>query len=421
METSGISYKTSPIDTLPAEILADVIERCLPRYTPSMWTTHNPRTKPFSIEASHVCRRWREIALGDPLIWSRIAICVPQVEMFESFLERSRELPIHLRINFGLPSAWRSALASLTPTRQSLLWTMISRLAESVQRCFKLEISANDREIITTLSSVLSNVAAPNLKEFSFVKSGIWTISCTDSPIFGGGTPQLSNAITVGITYSSPWIRPILKNLTYLSLRNVRESTMPNRRDFESLISASPSLTHLVLNDKCFESDFLSFDPIPIPTLVTLEIIYGDDDLLHFRELLTSLHIPALQCLSLQLSLVLNLKQTDVHFIQIFVDTLRMKHYDHLRELRLFDIELKFSTAYSLIYCIPSIEHVRCSEGSIIVPLVTRDEDLMRQYTFLQYFDLWPNLHTVSFGLAPGVASLRKLEGQWVRTPGSEA
>jgi hypothetical protein len=61
------SYKY-PVLTLPNEIVSEIFIHSLPAYPeyPPLTGLHSPTL------LTHICRRWREIALGAPALWRAI-------------------------------------------------------------------------------------------------------------------------------------------------------------------------------------------------------------------------------------------------------------------------------------------------------------------------------------------------------------
>ncbi|KAK0466620.1 hypothetical protein IW261DRAFT_1407309, partial [Armillaria novae-zelandiae] len=60
----------SPCRRLPSELLADIFIRC------SLRDRYSSPLDPHGLHwtLSHVCRKWREVAIGTPQIWSRICL-----------------------------------------------------------------------------------------------------------------------------------------------------------------------------------------------------------------------------------------------------------------------------------------------------------------------------------------------------------
>ncbi|KAK0491700.1 hypothetical protein EDD18DRAFT_1080433, partial [Armillaria luteobubalina] len=61
----------SPSRRLPTKVLTEIFIRCLPLYDPG-GSPLDPRAFPWRL--SHVCRKWREVAIGTPKLWSSICL-----------------------------------------------------------------------------------------------------------------------------------------------------------------------------------------------------------------------------------------------------------------------------------------------------------------------------------------------------------
>ncbi|KAJ7831083.1 hypothetical protein B0H13DRAFT_2371615 [Mycena leptocephala] len=95
------SYKY-PVLTLPNEIVSDIFIHFLPAYPlcPPLTGLLSPTL------LTHICRRWREIALGTPALWSTISTSyhdgIPlkqKAHILDLWLKSSRFRPLSLRIN----------------------------------------------------------------------------------------------------------------------------------------------------------------------------------------------------------------------------------------------------------------------------------------------------------------------------------
>ncbi|KAJ7818137.1 hypothetical protein B0H13DRAFT_2682936 [Mycena leptocephala] len=109
------SYKY-PVLTLPNEIVSDIFMHFLPDYPP-----FPPLTGLLSPTLlTRICRKWREIALSTPTLWSAITsyndgIPVKQkAHLFELWLKSSRPRPLSLQI-LGMDAA--EILATVMPHR----------------------------------------------------------------------------------------------------------------------------------------------------------------------------------------------------------------------------------------------------------------------------------------------------------------
>ncbi|KAJ7909675.1 hypothetical protein B0H13DRAFT_2661361 [Mycena leptocephala] len=112
------SYKY-PVLELPNEIVSDIFMQFLPPYP-----LFPPLIGPLSPTLlTQICRRWREIALGTPALWSAItsyhdSINIPfdlAIHAFDIWLSRSHCCPLSLRIS---PSSGQlDVLAAVAPHR----------------------------------------------------------------------------------------------------------------------------------------------------------------------------------------------------------------------------------------------------------------------------------------------------------------
>ncbi|KAJ7919666.1 hypothetical protein B0H13DRAFT_2656613 [Mycena leptocephala] len=87
---------TQGFDSIPAELVAAIFQHCLPNPSDHLW--------PSSLEAplllAQICRRWREICLDTPNLWTSIAFGETRsIELLEEWLLRARRHPltIHLK------------------------------------------------------------------------------------------------------------------------------------------------------------------------------------------------------------------------------------------------------------------------------------------------------------------------------------
>lgn len=108
----NLDTPSSPIETLPPEILSAVFWHTLPYrssdyidvawHSPNYYATANTLTS--SLVVSHVCQKWRTIALGTPNLWSDIHIETGSlssriVPVLSTMTSRSGALPLSLDIS----------------------------------------------------------------------------------------------------------------------------------------------------------------------------------------------------------------------------------------------------------------------------------------------------------------------------------
>ena len=107
-ERNQLETGTIPFHWLPPELLIYIF--VLSTYVGALDPTQTRiDTTPFSI--SHVCRRWRDIALATPVLWRRVVLTFldvafrrPVSPATQSFLERSKGIPAEIFYDATLPS-----------------------------------------------------------------------------------------------------------------------------------------------------------------------------------------------------------------------------------------------------------------------------------------------------------------------------
>ncbi|KAG2119330.1 hypothetical protein DEU56DRAFT_836690 [Suillus clintonianus] len=94
----NLHESTSFASRLPTEVLCHIFIHTLPKYK-------HPNLKSFPILLTKICRRWREISVDMPSLWSRMHIDVYVTHLqqaafyYDSWLKRTRGHPISLEIN----------------------------------------------------------------------------------------------------------------------------------------------------------------------------------------------------------------------------------------------------------------------------------------------------------------------------------
>ncbi|KAJ7467541.1 hypothetical protein FB451DRAFT_394297 [Mycena latifolia] len=101
---------TYPVLTLPNEIVSEIFVHFLPVYP--LCPPINGLESPTLL--THICRRWREIALATPALWRAISLTGDQdLHILESWLNRSRSLPLSLEMDTIFSSISEECLEKL--------------------------------------------------------------------------------------------------------------------------------------------------------------------------------------------------------------------------------------------------------------------------------------------------------------------
>jgi hypothetical protein len=154
------SYKY-PVLTLPNEIVSNIFVHFLPAYP-----HYPPLTGLLSPTLlTHICRRWREMALGTPALWSAISLhirCIPleqKAHIFDLWLKRSRFCPLSLKIVDGTNVA--AILAAVIPHRARWEHLELDNLSPS-----HLPILKGSMPLLRHLYLVLDHFPAPDVLAF---------------------------------------------------------------------------------------------------------------------------------------------------------------------------------------------------------------------------------------------------------------
>ncbi|KZP28662.1 hypothetical protein FIBSPDRAFT_1039413 [Athelia psychrophila] len=191
MEYVTIVNQTSPIASLPNEVLADIFAT-LHASNEEFFTRLHASDEEFFTEApcseiivSHVTTHWRQVALGTPKLWTRIFRTSNQtlLEKIKTYLERSKISPIDLRVVIGDMDDTDSYTELIRP---------------HMARCRHLSIDASSSGQLFVQLSLLAGQRAPFLRSLDML--------CRDpfghdvaSDVLSGGAPLLTALRVTGV------------------------------------------------------------------------------------------------------------------------------------------------------------------------------------------------------------------------------
>ncbi|KAG9046068.1 hypothetical protein FS837_005144 [Tulasnella sp. UAMH 9824] len=137
------------ITDLPFDILFIIFDLC--------WERRTCPELPFPMIASHVCREWRQYALGTPSFWGVINIrdYQPQLEKYQTWLERSEESPLTIVLG-GEPFDRRS----IKNTKD-----IMRLIVPHANRWKSLKIWSVPQKIIQVIFDRLLDLPTPSLTE----------------------------------------------------------------------------------------------------------------------------------------------------------------------------------------------------------------------------------------------------------------
>ncbi|KAI0061499.1 hypothetical protein BV25DRAFT_762979 [Artomyces pyxidatus] len=158
-----------------------------------------------SARVTHVCQRWREVALGAPLLWRNIIVPLKSEEWSRTIYNRAQLVPIVL---FWL----RQKEWSLAPGQRQAPPLPIEDLA----RVEQLKLASYDGEA-DALAKLL-RTPAPILE---VAEVFCQHVDMSPADLFAGHAPRL-RSLFLNQFPSFPWNSPILSNLVCLEIRNDR-------------------------------------------------------------------------------------------------------------------------------------------------------------------------------------------------------
>lgn len=209
------------IAILPPEILSRVF-----RFASILWQTYKHSTTWTVV--THVCRRWRLVALDHPALWTDIDLSFSR-DWVQAMLIRSKEAPLNI-LNANINN-WSRHLKSLRDVLEHF-----PRI-----RTFHLAYSSS-AEVIPVLEGLSS--PALQLHSLSLTSQDHIRANMTPANFLAGGAPRLRKLVLAHCII--PWESPIYQNLqslTHLTIQQIPD----NRRiaGVETLVTMLATMTAL--------------------------------------------------------------------------------------------------------------------------------------------------------------------------------
>ncbi|KAI0044403.1 hypothetical protein FA95DRAFT_1562273 [Auriscalpium vulgare] len=307
----------------------------------------DPRPQlPFQVLVSHVCRRWRDIALQTPTLWTSIDFSEgPPFEKSRAYIERSKECLLDIELDCTLPDETtiddddiaeeafpededadeELAAAAARPPRSGKplddktvaraegrvlledLPAVRDLIMPHLARWRIFELMVNDYTIMhSTLSTLARAGAAPHLEALQLyhyedseqyaafapphLKAGLLP--------FGGRAPALTHVALWGVHLD--WERcAFLEGLHDIELAYHAVDVRPSYAAFTRILAHSPRLETLTLclSGPGGQPDEWPADVVELPSVVTLVLAFHE--LRYISELMKRLSFPGLKSLAL--------------------------------------------------------------------------------------------------------------------------
>jgi hypothetical protein len=277
----------APISSLPVEVIQGIFScsRLSPG-TSSLLTGEKPDPLAW-IRVAHVCHQWREIALNQPLFWSRVDVTDLTLAGATEILARAKTVPLYLEAR--IPHVhWNNSRFS----------AFEEQIQQHISHTCHLDISATYLRLHQILNGLVS--PAPTLKCLSVSCEKLWPgKSALPETLFNRTAPRLSRLELCNCHIS--WESPLLKGLTYLEISSPLWDARPSLATWLDSLEEMPQLKTLILHSAspiALLSPSPPFDidrTITLPSLTHLDISASPHD---GTLALAHLNLPALAELS---------------------------------------------------------------------------------------------------------------------------
>ncbi|PCH42380.1 hypothetical protein WOLCODRAFT_163741 [Wolfiporia cocos MD-104 SS10] len=227
-----------PIERVPTLILAYIFGFVLIDHVDNWWSSCKAVCRGARLSNRWigrimvVCRRWHDIVIHTPRLWTYIAIDEErEISDISLYQERSRVLPCHVYVMNGTRNIFEN----------------VARYSSRIKELYCL---FDERRDLSALDAFRS--PAPILESLSIHVKYEGAETETLSPIFNGQMPNLRKLTLIPFAYTPG---NEFRNLTHLRLENQMDSTW-NMNDFMTLLEANPNLEQLHM---------FAASPAPVP------------------------------------------------------------------------------------------------------------------------------------------------------------
>ena len=233
----------APISRLPPETIAIIFSfLSLPREYLRLLTGDKQDILSW-LRVSHVCHRWREIALDQPRFWSRIDFTTLTPAGATEVLSRSKMAPLELEANLS------SSGVNWGGNRVDAFGNQLSSHISHISR---LNITADFSDLQTIIEQLES--PAPVLEWLSFVvddecnlrRMGIPSNAIIPRDLFDGTTPRLSRLQLDHCDIS--WTSPLFNSLRILEIQKLSQPMRPSLDEWLDAMEQMSQLETLIVN-----------------------------------------------------------------------------------------------------------------------------------------------------------------------------
>ncbi|KAI0056550.1 hypothetical protein BV25DRAFT_1563253 [Artomyces pyxidatus] len=210
------------ISRVPVEILAHIFSFFK---ASSSSIPHSPCDPPTWLAVTHVCQRWRHVALSFPSLWTDILM---HKHWLSETLTRSKRALICIHIDVYGDAETLQLIRTVLGS--------VGRAKELVMNGLNLSPYVED----------LCREPAPFLETLEITERS-WPVSLKEHELFLGKTPRLRRLSLRGCSFS--WASPIFcSTLTHLAICDIETANIPTPSELRDILAALPDLRHLALN-----------------------------------------------------------------------------------------------------------------------------------------------------------------------------
>ncbi|KAF7797426.1 hypothetical protein EIP86_008621 [Pleurotus ostreatoroseus] len=227
----------------------------------------NPQSSLFQVLASHVCKRWREVAIVNPSLWSVIEFRggTEDLERSKVYLERAKRAALTIYIDLAIDEADRDEeeeeiLSTLETAREHDLYKDLDEFLHLIQpqyQCWRvLEVMVSHYLLMHLVLETLT--ACPGAPVLETLQLYLYDEHVDDEHfhpaqyrqqdfvLLNGDVPRLTRVALWGVHLN--WTKStFLSNLTELELAYHAMDVRPSFRDFLRILRTSPDLESLSL------------------------------------------------------------------------------------------------------------------------------------------------------------------------------
>lgn len=289
-----LAWQMFRVNELPAELLVEIF-----RYV--VLSTHVMRGEATQkLRLTWVCRRFREVAIGDGVLWGRILFTDPAPwPRSLTFFERAAEAPLDICIN-------DIAFPKVLKINHQQVMHLVQVLETKAHNIRSLIFSLNDWLCPWFALKMFEDVDNANKLELLQVDRGwdpyLWSAGHFRNPdsrvpiaLLSGNTPSLKTLILNGMSIN--WDTVNTANLRALDIRRLTRDVAPTVQQFRALLQA-PNLMKLYLHSAIprFDGPPL-IEPVFVPNLRELRL--GDMSCQSVMNVLRCIHAPEVRILAL--------------------------------------------------------------------------------------------------------------------------